>query len=280
MDLSTFSDAPPDHRLRLLFIHHSCGGQLLAPVGPSKERAPCIYDAHPNGGNLRSMLESAGYEVHEASYGSAIGEATDLFDWAAKFHDHMDAVLRVDEDDRSLPDGLTNQIVLFKSCFPNNDFVGLGTEPGDPRGPTLTVANAKATLRAVREELAKYPRVLFVYVTAPPIAPKPQPERLYKVVAKKLLGRPGAGEQLAERAAWARVFNDWVAAEDGWLAGYPEKNVVVFDYYGVLTEDGASNLSRYATGNGEDSHPSAAGNHRAAERLVPFLNRAVRRAGL
>jgi hypothetical protein len=67
---------------------------------------------------------------------------------------------------------------------------------------------------------------------------------------------------------------------EGWLKGYPEKNVVVFDYYDVLTEGGASNLSRFASGDGRDSHPSAEGNQKAAAAFAPFINRAVRRAGL
>ncbi|MCP4800241.1 MAG: hypothetical protein GY893_09885, partial [bacterium] len=67
--------------MRLLFIHHSCGGQLMAEQGEkiggasgSGER--CIYDSHPNGGGLRSSLTTAGYEVHEASYESKLGQDT------------------------------------------------------------------------------------------------------------------------------------------------------------------------------------------------------------
>ena len=56
--------------------------------------------------------------------------------------------------------------------------------------------------------------------------------------------------------------------------------MIVFDYYDVLTDGPASDLSRYATGDGSDSHPSSAGNTRAAAALVPLLNRAARRAGI
>jgi hypothetical protein len=65
-----------------------------------------------------------------------------------------------------------------------------------------------------------------------------------------------------------------------WLAGYDGVNVVVFDYYDVLTGGGLSNLSAYPTGNGSDSHPSRAGNEAAAAAFAPFLNRAMRRAGV
>ena len=64
------------------------------------------------------------------------------------------------------------------------------------------------------------------------------------------------------------------------MKDYPLNNVVVFDYYNLLTDDGSSDLLRYPTGGGFDSHPSREGNEKAAEAFVPFLNKAVRRAGL
>jgi hypothetical protein len=279
MDLSAWSADPPKKALRLLFIHHSCGGQLLADVGPEKERASCILETHENGGGLRRRLRDAGYEVHEASYGSDVGEATDLFDWLPKLETKMDKILSVDENDRALPAGVTSSIVMFKSCYPNNRFEGEGTEPGDPRGPALTVANAKATLRALLPIFEKRPDVLFVYFTAPPNAPRPKKVPLYRYLLD--VARGGAmGQAIARQAKLARQFDDWVVSKDGWLAEYRGKNVVVFDYYDVLTDHGRSDTSAYPGGDGSDSHPTSAGNAKAAEEMVPLLNRAVRRAGL
>ena len=279
LDLSRLSDDKPAGPLPLLFIHHSCGGQLLADPGSSVERGNCIYSTHPNGGGLRRLLTSQGYEVHEASYGSVIGENTDLFDWLPKFRDRMQDVLSFDENDRRLPEGQYNRIVVFKSCFTQNDYVGEGGPPGDPRGPELTVWNAKATLAALLPELRKRNDVLFVYVTPPPQAP-PAREALWRFVARAVLGRPNRTQESLRKAAWAREVDDWVISADGWLAGYPEKNVVVFDYYDVLTDAGKSNFAGFASGGGVDSHPSNIGNARAAAVFVPLLNRAVRRARL
>jgi hypothetical protein len=280
MDLSSFGADKPSRPLRLLFIHHSCGGQLFAPLGDDRETASCIYVSSPNGGNLRQLLHDQGYETHEASYGSEIGEATDLFDWLPKMQHRMEQVLTVDENDRFFTDGRKNQIVVFKSCYPNSDFTGEGTPPGNAAGPELTVWNAKATLSALLPEFAKHPDVLYVYMTAPPRAPKVAPERLYRMVWRKLRGEASAQERHSRSAALARGFNRWVAAQDGWLRDYAPKNVVVFDYYDVLTDHGASNLSRFASNDGWDSHPVSAGNAKAAAEFVPFLNRAVPRAGL
>ena len=138
--------------MNLLFIHHSCGGQLFADpgeaVGGGRDSGEhCIYVSHPYGGGLRGMLEAAGYAVNEASYGSIVGEDTDICHWRAKFTDQMDRILRTERQDALMPDGRTNDVVCFKSCFPNNWFKGRGEEPGDPDDCNLTLANAKARSR-------------------------------------------------------------------------------------------------------------------------------------
>jgi hypothetical protein len=283
LDLSAFPEAAPEGRRRLLFIHHSCGGQLLAPPGPDRQsRGRCIYDSHPNGGSLRKLLSEAGYEVHEASYGSVVGEDTDLFHWADKFRGQMDLILRTDHQDVTYSDGRRNQIVVFKSCFPNNQFESEGQPPGNPAGPELTVWNARAALQSLLPIFSKHPQVLFVYLTAPPVAPRPPRERLFRRLISLARGE-GSGPtpaEIARSAELARAFNTWAASTDGWLAGYPGQNLVVFDLYDLLTGEGQSNLLAYPTRGGTDSHAAREGNERVARALVPFLNRAVRRAGI
>lgn len=276
LDLSAHADAPPATPLRLLFIHHSVGGHLLATPG-ADVGTNCIYQSHPNGGGLRDRLQAAAYEVREASYGSVIGGRTDIRDWPEKFAGQMDKILACDSQDQSYPDGRRNQIVVFKSCFPNNNFLAAGQAPGNPAGPGLTVWNAKAAYNALLAEFRQRPEVLFVCFTAPPQAPKLKPLSRVKQWVKALLG---ISPVPARRAALAREFNNWLSDRDGWLKNYPLSNVVVFDYYDILTDHGVANLSRYPTGGGYDSHPSTEGNQKAATAFVPLLNRAVRRAGL
>jgi hypothetical protein len=282
LDLTPFSPAPPGAALDLLFIHHSCGGQLLADEGAERSASPstCIYDSHPNGGGLRARLTRQGYQVHEASYGSVLGERTDLFDWLPKFRAQMAAILGTAHQDEPLPPGRSNRIVLFKSCFPNNLFRAEGAPPGDPNGPELTVWNARATFSALLPLLAQHPDVLFVYVTAPAVAPRLEPTSLARAAIRRARGQGSPVEELERSARLARELDDWLVGTDGWLADYPGKNVVVFDYYDLLTGKRRSNLSVYATAEGGDSHPSAEGHRVVSEELVPFLNRAVRRAGL
>src|SRR5262249_33259553 len=156
------------------------------------------------------------------------------FDWLPKFRSQMEDILRTELQDRKLGEGY-NDIVMFKSCYPNSEFVGMGSAPGSSTGPELTVWNAKAMMNALRDELPKHPEVLFIYVTAPPLAPVLPKQPVWKWAAKKMLGRGMDQTRLEARGTLARNFNDWVKSPDGWLKDYPHKNVVVFDYYNVLT---------------------------------------------
>jgi hypothetical protein len=275
VDLSAYADGSPNRQLNLLFIHHSCGGQLLASAGPD-QGTNCIYTTHPNGGGLRSRLEQSSYRFHEASYGSRIGEKTDVFDWLPKFRNAMDEILTCDFQDSRYSDGRRNDVVVFKSCFPNNAFKSRGEAPGNSMGPELTLSNAKAAYSALLEEFRKQPQTLFVCLTAPPLA-KPPPQPLWRQALNKIRGRIPA--EIAG-APLAREFSNWLEDGNGWLKNSNLTNVVVFNYYDVLTGHGQSDLSVYPSGDGYDSHPSREGNEKAAQAFVPFLNRAARRAGL
>ncbi len=264
-------------KTNFLFIHHSCGGMLMADpgsqVGGEKGSGNwCNFEAHPNGGGLRSRLESQGYQVNELTYESRLGEDTDIQHWRAKFSDHMDDLLQTANQDDFLPVGQRNSIVAFKSCYPNNRFVGMGDEPGDPDSPVRTIANGKAAYNSLLPVFEQNPQVLFVAFTAPARA-EPKPVGIKAKLKALFRGKP-------KDADLARGFNDWLAdPAAGWLAGYSLKNVVVFDYYDVLTEGGKSNWSRFATRDGRDSHPSREGNALAAEVFVPFLAESVMQWG-
>lgn len=277
MDLSSFSTNSPGTKLHLLFIHHSIGGQLVADKGRDNGKN-CIYKTSPNGGGLRSLLQKEGYIVHEASYGSEVGGKTDIFDWPPKFKKDMDKVLQCDQQNTYFKRGTKNQIVVFKSCYPNNNFSDVGKEPGNPSGPELTVANAKAAYTALLSKFAEHTEVLFVAMTTPPIVGKLSPEPLWKSLARKILRRPLPKPSTAGHLA--REFNNWLKSETGWLATYEHKNVVVFDYYDILTSRGKSNYAEFPSGGGNNSHPNTVGNTQAAKAFAPFLNQAVRRAGM
>ncbi len=260
---------PPTAPVRLIFIHHSTGGNWLAD--PSNDQ--------PYGG-LGIALRDNNYYVSATNYGwgpDAIGDRTDIPNWPEWFtgpesNTYLNALYR--ENGQNIGDfgswsrlptnpGGENTIIMFKSCFPNSDLEG---RPDDPPAAApndeYTVSNAKAVyLNLLTYFQARQDR-LFVVITAPPLR---------------------KSDTTTARAANARAFNNWLVNE--WLKGYPYKNVAVFDYYNVLTASGnhhwwrngqvehiqadKSNFSAYPT---DDSHPSTAGHTKATAEFVPLLN--------
>ena len=278
LDLSEYTPAAPTDKIHLLFIHHSTGGQLLADKGPDVGNDG-LYKTHPNGGGLRHLLEENNYIVHEASFNSLLGDETDICHWNAKFRDHMNEILSCSGQDSFFSDNTRNKVIVFKSCFPNNRIESDGNAPGDPDSCVRTLANLQASYRSLLHYFKKQPGTLFVVVTAPPLA-KPAISRKGWIMEhlKTVAGRPDTIEKVGKRA---RLFNTWLKdVGNGWLKDYELKNVVVFDYYDVLTGRGQSNWSQYPTKNGIDSHPSAEGNAKAAQEIIPVINRAVHRLGI
>lgn len=285
----------PAHPVKLIFIHHSTGGNWLAD--PNEDQ--------PYGGLGRALMDN-NYFVSATNYGwgpDQIGSNTDIPNWPVWFtgpnRDTILAALLAESDQHicnptspsddcfgawprlaSDPGG-ENQIVMFKSCFPNSD---LGGNPDDPPASTpnedYTVANAKAVYNDLLAYFATRQDKLFVVITAPPLM---------------------QGDTSAEHALNARAFNTWLV--NTWLAGYAHRNVAVFDYYNVLTSNGGdvatndagaeagnhhrwwngavqhlqtvnNNYAAYPSG---DSHPTTAGHQKATEEFVPLLNVAYHR---
>jgi len=272
VDLSRYPGNPPENPLHLLFIHHSTGGQMLADHGPDVGKN-CIYTSHPNGGGLRKRLEQSNYIVHEASYGSFIGNDTDICHWNAKFRDHMDKILSCKNQDEFFSDGTRNSIVVFKSCFPNSWIDADGTGSGNPDSCQHSTVNYMAAYRNLLAYFSSQPETLFIVMTAPPLAMPFQARA--KVFVKHLLGRSDSLDVAGNRI---RYFNNWLKdSKNGWLSNYPHVNIAVFDYYDTLTGHGKSDWSIYGSEGGRDSHPSSLGNSIAAEEFLSFLNKAVNR---
>ena len=273
---------PPAQPVKVVFIHHSVGEAWLAD----------------GTGGLGIALRDNNYFVSDTNYGwgpadqddgsGTIGDNTDIPRWYSWFTGpHRDtylAALYAESGQHcsysrlATDPGGSNTIILFKSCFPNSNLAG---NPSDPPAASannqssLTVANAKRIYLDLLSYFAAHQDKLFVAITAPPLLP---------------------AETSAANAANARAFNSWLVSD--WLTGYAHPNVAVFDYYTVLTTNGGdanTNDLGAATGNHHryrnnaiehitsqggnylayptsDSHPSPAGDRKAAGELVPLLN--------
>ena len=246
---------PPDEVVKLIFIHHSTGENWLT-------------DGY---GNLGRELDNSNYFVSDTNYGwgpDYIGDNTDIPGWLEWFRSpqtptYMQALFNENEQNssytRALSDpGGENQIVMFKSCFPNSELTG---SPNDPPGTyeDLSVGGAKYVYNQLLEFFGSRPDKLFVVITAPPLS-----DQSY--------------------AKNARAFNQWLLND--WLSenGYTLNNVAVFDFYNVLTSANAhhryqsgsiehavanSNTLAYPSG---DDHPSEKGSRKATEEFIPLLN--------
>ena len=276
------SPNPPEQTAKLVFIHHSCGENWLSD----------------GSGSLGDRLGENNYFISDTNYGwgpDGIGDNTDIGHWWMWFRgprsaSYTQALYDTTEQNADYtrpmadPDG-ENTIILFKSCFPNSHLGGSPTDPPttgnnplreqDAWSEHMTVANAKGIYNDILAYFATRPDKLFVAISAPPLA---------------------ADETDSAHAANARAFNDWLVND--WLGAYPHQNVTVFDFYNVLTSNGGSahnndagqetgnhhrwwndgiqhsqaldsNVAAYPDG---DSHPTAAGNQKATDELIPLLN--------
>ena len=265
----------PASPVKLVFIHHSTGGNWLADANTDQ----------PYGG-LAAALMANNYYVSATNYGwgpNGIGDSTDIPNWPDWFTGTGSAAVlsalyaetgqNVDgfgDWVRLATDpGGENKIVMFKSCFPNSDLFG---DPDDPPlsspNEQYTVENAKAVYNQLLTYFATRQDKLFVVITAPPMQ-QSEYNTDYQTPA--------------QRAANARAFNNWLV--DDWLDDYAHANVAVFDYYNVLT--GANNHHRVVDGQiehvtadandfayypSDDSHPSTTGHQKATTEFVPLLN--------
>ena len=290
---------PPASPVRLIFIHHSTGENWLSD----------------DNGKLGIALRDNNYFVSDTNYGwgpddldvgsEKIGDHTDIGNWYNWFRgSHSSTYLsalwvesgqncsysRLDENQNP---GGENEIIMFKSCFPNSNLQG---DPNDTvpsidnnplRGQNAsseyhTVANAKGIYTDLLEYFRTRQDKLFIVITAPPLIDP-------------------------ANAANARAFNQFLLTD--WLTNYPYKNVFVFDFYNVLTTNGGTpnfndlnketgnhhrwwnnaiqhkidgdndsnpNVSEYPS-SFDDDHPSQAGNLKATGEFLQLLNIAYNR---
>jgi hypothetical protein len=246
---------PPEKSVKLIFIHHSTGENWL-------------MDGY---GGLGLALQENNYYVSDTNYGwgpEGIGDRTDIPDWEEWFSSentptYLEALFREGDQHadytRSGADpGGENEIILFKSCFPNSDLDGSPDDPPAEDG-WLSVGHAKYVYNEILQYFGQHPEKLFVVITAPPLSDR-------------------------SNAANARAFNLWLMND--WLAedDYPYQNVAVFDFYNVLTgKDGhhtfengeevhqiaSKDTLHYPSG---DDHPSKKGSQKATSEFIPLLN--------
>jgi len=227
-----------------VFIHHSVGENWLEQ------------------GELKTQLTTLGFNVHDITYGDDVsgtpvpgmqpnGDFTDVKDWYFWFHNFLDGVLEWE-----CSPGEYNQVVMFKSCFPNSGITEDGVAPGNPTNDNRSTWNYKAAYCSLTNVFAQHSNVLFIAVTAPPM-------------------RPGDGYR-SDEGVRVRLFNNWLKKDfvDSYVEMTGLRNVAVFDLFDILSTAstkprGANALfPAYRT---RDSHPNAKGSRSATGAFIPYF---------
>ncbi len=244
---------PPATTVKLMFIHHSTGSYWIRSG-----------DIDPWGG-LGNELNSKNFYVTESDYGwdaevgDNLGDRTDTINWPEWFNDiKMPYVYEnsshFDYPNNAMADpGGENEIIMFKSCYPNSE-VGAGID------------DEKDIYNSLLPYFEVHTDKMFVLIIPPP-------------------------EITISSAPLTRELSNWLVDRDnGWLADYTKNNVYAFNYYNVLTDpnnhhwlnDGieenivsanpvdadSPDELYYPTG---DSHPSSEGHQKATAEFVPLL---------
>ncbi|WP_321391032.1 hypothetical protein [uncultured Desulfuromusa sp.] len=249
----TLDMTPPATTVKLMFIHHSTGSYWIRSG-----------DNDPWGGLGRELNDNNFYVTEsdygwDAEIGDNLGDRTDTVNWPEWFNDTtMPYVYQnashFDYPDNTIADpGGENEIIMFKSCYPNS-------EVGD------SIDDEKDIYNSLLSYFEAHADKMFVLIIPPP-------------------------EITISSAALTRELSNWLVDRDnGWLADYAETNVYAFNYYNVLTDpnnhhwlnDGIEeNIVStdlidpahpdelyYPTG---DSHPSSEGHQKATAEFVPLL---------
>ena len=142
------STDPPVSPVKLVFIHHSCGSNWLAT----------------GNGGLGNELGANNYYVSDTSYGwgtDSIGSSTDIGHWWTWFRGPSSATYTQELYDttshyatytRPMADpGGENEIVMFKSCYPNSKLGGSLEMPFRP------LAATRCATKAVDRRITPFP---------------------------------------------------------------------------------------------------------------------------
>ncbi|MBF0552331.1 MAG: hypothetical protein HQK60_17595 [Deltaproteobacteria bacterium] len=280
-----FNSNPPASPVKLIFIHHSTGENWLTD----------------DKGGLGLTLNKNNYFVSDTNYGwgpEGIGDRTDIGNWWEWFNGPASSTYLAalyQESNQSgdfysrlgTDPGGENNVIMFKSCFPNSYLSGQPSDPAttganplrgqDASSEYMTVANAKGIYNDLLKYFAARQDKLFILITSPPQV---------------------ANDTDAAHAANARGLSNWLAKD--WLRGYAYRNVAVFDFYNVLTSNGgstnttdlgldagnhhrfrngaiqhvqsvANNMAAYPSDEW-DSHPNPVGNVKATAEYIDLLN--------
>jgi hypothetical protein len=179
--LATARPALAQEPTHIIFLHHSCGHNLIEQ-GDVREGLTqlgyAFYDHGYNGDGLR--LADGSYT---GTNFDVPGDNTDPDGIAAIFAQPLH-----DPPDNTFSHLMQYDVIAFKSCFPTSN---IGSEE--------QLEAYRSHYRSVRDRMDQHPERIFIVVTQPPQVP---------------------GASNAEEARRARALADWLASDE-FLGGHP-----------------------------------------------------------
>jgi len=165
---------------RVIFLHHSCGANLIEQGGVRQRLAELGYEFYDHGYNEDGLVLADGtwtgrnFDVPD--------DNTDPSGFAAVFTQPLH-----DSLDNTFSHLMQYDVIAFKSCFP----VSLIESDEE-------LAGYKSYYLTIRGRMDQYPNKIFIVVTQPPEIP---------------------ADSDAEMAARARAFTNWLASDE-YLSGH------------------------------------------------------------
>lgn len=173
--------AQSDEPVRIIFMHHSTGANLIAQGGVREAFAALGYEFWDHGYNGDGLADPQG-NATGISY-NVPGDNTDPDGWYETFQ-----LPYTDPPSNALSEMLQYDVIIFKSCFPSSHIVD----------QAMFDAYREYFL-AIRDVIDQYPDKLFIPFTTPPLVPN---------------------ETDAEAAARAREWAAYLTSDE-YLAGHP-----------------------------------------------------------
>ena len=239
---------PPDKLLKIVFVHHSCGKNLLEE-------------------GLGDLLGENNYRIRSITYGDEwFGDHTTPSDFPVTFGKYLDEVSRW-----KLPPNENHDIIMFKSCYPASAI-----------SSDEMIEQYKEWYRMLLPIFKSHPGILFVAFSPPPLHPKATSKKEALRAHRFANWLKTEFANSAKNVASFDFFNFLSDPEVHTLRfKYRRSPSETLKRLSLLRRT-KTRIRRFFVKRDWDfdSHPNTQGNKEAASAFIPWINRAVRKSGL
>jgi hypothetical protein len=173
---------------RIIFLHHSCGENLIVQGGVREGLTALGYEFYDHGYNDDGLRLANG--LPDGTHFDVPDDNTDPDGLAAIFAQPLH-----DPPDNTFSHLMQYDVIAFKSCFPVSNI-----------GDDAQLADYQSHYLAIRDRMDQYPEKTFIIVTQPPQVP---------------------ANSDPQEAARARALANWLQSDE-YLAGHPNVSVFDF----------------------------------------------------